>query len=635
MSITPLDKSDTLQAEKIVALKDLFPQAFSDGKLNLDALKEELGDLVDELPAGEEHYGLNWPGKRDAKKLATKPPTGTLKPVPGEGVNEDTTKNLIIEGDNLEVLRIMQKAYAGRIKMIYIDPPYNTGNDFVYKDDFKEPVESYLRKSGQADEEGLLVANPKASGRFHSNWLNMMYPRLRLARNLLKDDGVIFVSIDDNEVKNLRLVLDEIFGEENFLSVFVWVNDGNIDNQSKIKNNHEYIAAYAKNEVSFVAPPVIDPNIPENSKLFKEFIENTIVKNGPKNPPSDILLPTNFPASFEMGVIEPNQNDDFYPKLSDRVSVKNYKTDNEVTLRSGWSSSELLQAFISNNFMAVKDLKGQETTFTITESGAVYVKKKRSENQSHVLTVLRKMGTVQGMSSELEEIGISFDYPKPKELMSYLCKLATNKGDLVLDFFAGSGSTAHGVLDLINKGFEERNFVLIQLPEPTKETSVANRDGFAVISEITKQRVRRIANILANQIENVGFKSLRLSQSNFRKWSDFEGSDPQALGQLFEALETPFVDGWTPEGVLTEVMLTEGFPLDSEVTRAEGFAGKVQQVKHPELDLTLLLCLDEALEKGIVQALAGLENTVFVCRESALSDELKLGLKDVITVKTL
>ena len=370
MSITPLDKPDNLQAEKIEALKDLFPQAFSDGKLNLDALKEELGDLVDELPAGEEHYGLNWPGKREAKKLATKPPTGTLKPVPDEGVNEDTTKNLIIEGDNLEVLRIMQKAYAGRIKMIYIDPPYNTGNDFVYKDDFKEPVESYLRKSGQADEEGLLVANPKASGRFHSNWLNMMYPRLRLARNLLKDDGVIFVSIDDNEIKNLRLVLDEIFGEENFLSVFVWVNEGNIDNQSKIKNNHEYIVVYAKSEERFVAPPVIDPNIPENSKLFKEFIENTIVKNGPKNPPRDILLPVDFPASFEEGVIEPNQSNAFYPKLSNRVSVRNYKTDTEVTLSSGWSSSELLRRMEYPECgdgvgQALTELKGQENSFRL------------------------------------------------------------------------------------------------------------------------------------------------------------------------------------------------------------------------------------------------------------------------------
>jgi adenine-specific DNA-methyltransferase len=247
MSHERLKPSFTLDSERIEELKRLVPEAFADGKINWETLKEALGEHLEDEASEAEHFGLFWPGKRDARRMAAIPSKGTLVPVPGEGIDEETTRNIFIEGENLEVLKLLQKSYAGRIKMIYIDPPYNTGNDFVYEDDFKEPLEEYLRRTGQLDEEGMpLSTNTRADGRFHSNWLNMMYPRLRLARNLLSDDGVIFVSIDDNEGQNLRLMLDEIFGEENFLTQIVVQSNRRGQTYKDVAKTHEYLICYSK-----------------------------------------------------------------------------------------------------------------------------------------------------------------------------------------------------------------------------------------------------------------------------------------------------------------------------------------------------------------------------------------------------
>src|SRR5690606_13980546 len=250
MSIEELKRPKRVDEDRIEKLKRLFPEVFGDGKLNLDILKEEIvglnGDLIDDNT--EEFYGLQWSGKKEARKLSFQPPKGTLNLVEDDGVNNKSTKNIFIEGDNLEVLRILQKSYSGKIKLIYIDPPYNTGNDFVYNDDFKEPVEKYLQRTSQADEEGLLTSNPRSSGRFHANWLSMMLPRLKLARTFLREDGVIFISIDDNEVANLRLLLDEIFGEGNFIgTIAIQSNPRGRHLEKHIATSHETIIIYAKN----------------------------------------------------------------------------------------------------------------------------------------------------------------------------------------------------------------------------------------------------------------------------------------------------------------------------------------------------------------------------------------------------
>lgn len=248
MPIEELKRPERVDEERIEKLKELFPNAVQDGILNLEILKEEVTALnYENEESNEEFFSFNWSGKKEARKLAFLPPEGTLRFSEGDGVDEESTKNILIEGDNLEVLRILQKSYTGKIKCIYIDPPYNTGKDFVYKDDFKLPVEKYLQKSGQADEQGLLTSNPKSGGRYHANWLNMMYPRLRLARNLLKDDGVIFVSIDDNEHANLKQIMDEIFGEENFVTNIVWQKKFAPQNDATyFSDMHDFIVVYAK-----------------------------------------------------------------------------------------------------------------------------------------------------------------------------------------------------------------------------------------------------------------------------------------------------------------------------------------------------------------------------------------------------
>jgi adenine-specific DNA-methyltransferase len=409
----PLTSVD-VNAERLAQLRQLCPEAFTEGKIDFPKLRQLFGeDATDAV----ERYGLSWSGKSEAIKNIQTLTTATLLPAREESEKFDTTENLIIEGDNLEVLKLLQGGYHGRVKMIYIDPPYNTGNEFIYPDNYKEGLADYLKFSGQVSGEGVkLTTNPETDGRYHSKWLTMMYPRLFLARNLLREDGVLMCSISDVELPSLRRILDEIFGEQNFLTIFVWVNEGNIDNAGKIKSNHEYIVAYAKDEELFPAPPVIDPNIPKDSKLYRDHIENTLVKNGPGNPVSSVALPVGFPADFESGTVHPKEN--FWPKLSCAVTVKDFKTQNEVTVSSGWSSKEIFVEFVKNDCKPVLDTKGQETSVFLSATGAVVARKKRSEAQSHVLTILRGMGTVQAASSSLSDLGIEFPYPKPTSFLN-------------------------------------------------------------------------------------------------------------------------------------------------------------------------------------------------------------------------
>jgi len=366
-------KSLNIKEKKINRLKEIIPEAFTENKIDWEKMKAALSD---DIEFKNERYVLNWAGKSDAFRALQTPSTATLAPCREESVDFDKTGNIFIEGENLEVLKVLQKSYFGKIKMIYIDPPYNTGNDnFIYPDKFSESKEEYLSRIGDKDEtgfmtrEGLFRRNSKDSGHYHSNWLSMMYPRLFLARNLLRDDGVIFVSIDDNEVHNLRLLMNEVFGEENFVAQFVWRTDGNFDNQAKIKNCHEYVMLYAKSEEYFPHPPVVDPNISDKSKLHKEEIQNTIVKNGPKNPESEVTLPKGFPTNLDNGKIL--KRDNSWPRYFNDAIIKRNKLDNDVTVSSGWSSKDLLLEFIQNGLNPIQDNKGKETTFVISKTGAI------------------------------------------------------------------------------------------------------------------------------------------------------------------------------------------------------------------------------------------------------------------------
>jgi adenine-specific DNA-methyltransferase len=379
--------------------------------------------------------------------------------------DSETSENKIIHGDNLDALKSLLPEYEGKVKCIYIDPPYNTGNEWwIYNDNVSDPkLQKWLWDVVGKEWEDLTR---------HDKWLCMMYPRLKLLYKLLAEDGIIMISIADHEISNLRLIMDEIFWMNNFISNFIWDNDGNIDNQSKIKIHHEYILTYAK-KIDFIETPmIVDPNIEETSKLYNEIIENSITKNGPKNPISTVVLPIWFPTTFDSGFI-PKRNDTF-PYIHNNIIVENFQITEAVTIESWWSSKNLLLLFIDNWFAPIEDKEWKETTFKITNSWAIYCYKKRSENQWHVLSVLRNMGTTKQMSNFLKTWDMDFSFPKPVYLVEYILNIFTRSNDLILDSFAGSGTTAHAVLNLNKKDGWNRKFILIETEEYA-ETITAER----------------------------------------------------------------------------------------------------------------------------------------------------------------
>lgn len=382
----------------------------------------------------------------------------------GDQDEQTNSGNKIIHGDNLEALKALLPEYEGKIKCIYIDPPYNTGKEgWVYDDRVNDPrIKKWL---------GEVVGKEGEDLSRHDKWLCMMYPRLRLLHKLLSDDGLIFISIDDHEYQNLRIICDEIFGRKNFVTNFTWRTEGNFDNQAKIKINHEYILCFSKNSDLFDFPELIDPNIGESSKLFNSEIRNTIVKNGPKNPVSEVILPIGFPVDFQDGIIKART--DSWPHYLDDAIVKDHKLVQSITVKSGWSSKKIFINFINNNFQPIKDTKGQSTTFVITKTGAIENIKKR-DKISHVISSLYNMGSTQNMSSELNRMGISFDYPKPTQLIQYIVDIVKGKDYLVLDCFAGSGTTGHAIMNLNKKDNGTRKFILIEM-QNYSETVIARR----------------------------------------------------------------------------------------------------------------------------------------------------------------
>lgn len=384
--------------------------------------------------------------------------------------NAEDSENKIIHGDNLEALKALLPEYEGKIKCIYIDPPYNTGNEgWVYNDNVNDPkIKKWL---------GEVVGKESEDLTRHDKWLCMMYPRLKLLHKLLAKEGVIFISIDDNEYHHLKSMMDDIYSVKNHITTFTWRTDGNFDNQAKIKINHEYILCYSKDVGFFNFPEVIDPNVEETSKLFKKEIVNTIVKNGNKNPVSKITLPIGFPANFNNGKIEARV--DQYPFFKDDAIIKDGKLINSVEIESGWSSKNIFELFLNNGLNSVLDTKGQLTTFYITENGAIESSKKREVN-SHVISSLMNMGSTQNMSNELLSMGFNFDFPKPVFLIKYLLSIATTSDSIILDSFAGSGTTAHAVLNLNKEDGGNRKFILVEMEEYAES--------------ITAERVKRVIN---------------------------------------------------------------------------------------------------------------------------------------------
>lgn len=387
----------------------------------------------------------------------------------GQTGQEIPENNKIIRGDNLEALKALLPQYEGRIKCIYIDPPYNTGNEgWVYNDNVNEPrIRKWL---------GEVVGKEGEDLSRHDKWLCMMYPRLKLLEKLLSNDGgIIFISINDIEQANLRFICDEIFGSNNFLAQFSWKTDGNFDNQARVKICHEYVLSYLKNPLNLGLPNGVDPSIPETSKIFKTEVKNTVVKNGPKNPMSEIILPEGFPCSVKSLIIQPRK--DSFPYYSGTACIENYRLKNFVGVESGWSSKQILLEFIKNHFQPVLDSKGQLTRFEITGTGAIEMIKQRNM-KSHVISTLSNLGSTQNMGNELKSMGISFDFPKPVKLIEYLFGFYSKKDSIILDSFAGTGVTAHAVLNMNKADGGNRKFILVEMMDYAES--------------ITAERVRRV-----------------------------------------------------------------------------------------------------------------------------------------------
>ena len=595
-----------LNEERLRQLKQLFPECLTEGEVDLGKLANILyirdGGGVDT----KDRYHFNWAGKREAIRLLNVPTEATLIPCQEESLQFDSTSNLFIEGDNLEVLKLLYKPYFGRVKAIYIDPPYNTGNDFVYPDDYAKPLDAYLQLSGQLDAEGnLQTSHPERSGRYHSAWLSMMYPRLFLARQLLTDDGLIFVSIDDREGHNLRLLMNEIFGEENFMQQLIWQrNSGGGNNMKHLATNHEYILMYAKSR-------------DEVGRLRRPLTEKEQAAYQGKDAHYEQLGPY---KTFRLEAPLRHQRE------SRRYEIA-CPDGSKIVKYWAWSEARFLRWKAEDKIVFKQNANGEwqvEYKHYLNSSARVM----RSlltdmEQTSHGTAQLRKL-------FERDDVFI-FDFPKPVGLIKHLLQFSTDSDSIVLDFFAGSGTTAQAVLELNREDSGARQFIMVQLPEPTPEKSDARKAGFETIAEIGKERVRRVC-----LQENAGFRVFKLAESNYRTEDDVRAEDVQTYIAQLERTIDVLREGWREEDVLYEVALKEGYPLDSTIVRVAGLAtNTVFQIAAPDGSQMFHVCLDAALVPKDIERLGLSKDSVFICRDVALTDTLAANLALQCSLKTI
>lgn len=593
---------------ELARLRSAMPEYFDkNGDFRLDRLQEALSSA--DVSMTREGYELKFLGKSYAKYLTS---TGTETVVVpdlehnAEAMNADS-ENLYIVGDNLDALKHLLGSYAGQIKCIYIDPPYNTGSDgFVYVDDFGFTAKDLVEKVGLDEDEAerVMALQGKSS---HSAWLTFMYPRLELAKELLADDGIIFISIDDNEQANLKALCDEVFGEQNFVASFAWRTDGNLDNQATVKINHEYVHMYAKHVPDMFIAGVKDPNLSDESKLFNDEIRNSVVKNGPKNPVSEIVLEPGFPAGFDEGII-PARTDKF-PNYDVDLIIAGGKLTNRVTARTGWANGALLRSFIAGEYAPVVDSKGQDTIFELTNTGAIDNVKIRRADQQHILTVLMNLGTVETAGNALAEMGCPFPYPKPVPLIKYLVSFAPDDA-LVLDFFSGSATTAHAVMQLNAEDAGTRRHIAVQWPEKVAPGSKAATAGFDTIDQLGRMRIQASAEQVQNQSNaavDYGFRLFRLEKPSDKTLDQLQSFDPNEDGVMFAGdFVSKFASNGTPgdQVALSTWLVQDGFGLTPEVSDVglDDYKLKVCEdsayVIEPGLDSDDMMALVAKLEAG-------------------------------------
>lgn len=633
-------------------LKSVFPECFTEGKLDIDKLLSLCGEYIDN---DFEKYKFEWKGKAECLRLAQKRSTGTLRPCPEESVNWDTTKNLYIEGDNLEVLKLLQTAYYRKVKMIYIDPPYNTGNDFVYEDDFADPLARYKEVTQQTTK-----SNPETMGRYHTNWLNMMYPRLRLAANLLRDDGVIFISIDDNEVTNLRKICDEVFGEENFIGTIIQNKQNAKNDATNIQKNHEYIISYRKTLQLENNSTKIKPNLYNKVEQVREVFE----ENG-----KFFYINDSITTRGDGGVLSarPNLGYTIYYNAStnDKVAICDYDISKVKTAQNILDIYVDRKDLIENGYVTIRPpkVRGQLGVWTwslekfnsckdeiiITGKPGAYSVKKRTfvdkdevkcingkyQYVSCVTTNVRSIwdySTNEGtkLLNDLMDSANTFNNAKNLDLIKSLLNLVNEKNDIILDFFSGSATTAHAVMQLNAEDGGNRQFIMVQLPEVCDEKSEAYKAGYKNICEIGKERIRRAGKKILeenNQMTledkeqlDIGFKVFKLDSSNLKTWDNTPVTAEQ-MDLLYERMNNMIhrvKSDRSDLDMVCEIMLKLGVPLTYSITAIEINGKTAYSIGD---DCLLLICLAEDVQPEDVEQMAEYAPAkLIISRESFVDD---------------
>ncbi|ACU54318.1 DNA methylase N-4/N-6 domain protein [Acidimicrobium ferrooxidans DSM 10331] len=637
--LTPADpeaRSDDLVAENVAKLKALFPELITEGPngaaVNVDVLKQLVGDAT--VTDCDEKYGLNWHGKRQARQLALTPSTGTLRPAPEDSVDWDTTQNLVIEGDNLEVLKLLQKSYAGKVKLIYIDPPYNTGKDFVYPDNFQDSIKNYLELTGQVEGGRKISSNTEASGRFHTDWLNMMYPRLKLARNLLREDGVLFISIDDGEIGHLRTLCDEVFGAENFCGVIKRrAARKTAFLRKRMTDMCDYVVAYVRSDA---AAPLSAGQVSDGTRpVFNEgnTVSVRVLRSGAIAKCGDGTYNAGTYAARSLSF-----------ELLDDLKVTDGRVARDVRIRGPW---RINQETLDRTLFVTRNLGLRRTMLPEELDQAKLLNDLLDDN-----TCYNEKG-----SEELQQLfeATVFNNPKPRGLIEYLASAAgVKEKELVLDFFAGSGTTGHAVMAQNAADGGNRRYILVQLPEPVdpenKEQKVAadfcDKLGKPRnIAELTKERLRRAARKIQDEnpqfAGDLGFRVFKLDTSNIRAWNP----KPDDLEAELFAHQDHIVEGRSEADILYELLLKLGLdlcvPIQEKEVKSQGTEGKKYTVYAVGYGV-LIACLSEeiavddveALGQGIVgwrKELAPAGETTCVFRDSAFADdEAKTNLAAIL-----